>query len=102
MKFKKIKPSAAIAPRRSEAVAGEQASRPPIDEIGIMAMELIDEAPPLAAPTPAFRMRLAPGIHAVSGDEIEIRVDGARIAGGNGVTEFNLWVETWVEIHVLR
>jgi hypothetical protein len=47
-------------------------------------------------------VRFAPGVHAVRGAEVEIYDNGARIAGGYDVVQFNLWVEAWVEIRVLR
>jgi hypothetical protein len=56
---------------------------------------------PEPEPTPgpaSLCLRLAPGLHAVRGAEVEVYDNGSRIAGGNGVVEFNLWVETWVEI----
>lgn len=59
------------------------------------------EPAPTKGPVSLF-LRLAPGIHAVKGAEVEIYDNGSRIAGGNDIVEFNLWVETWVEIRVLR
>lgn len=58
-------------------------------------------AEPARAPVSIF-LRLAPGIHAARGAEVEIYDNGARMAGGNQLVEFNLWTETWVEIRVLR
>ena len=57
---------------------------------------------PAEAPHTIVRMRLAPGLHAVRGTETEIRVDGVCIAGGYELTEFNLWVEAWVDVVILR
>jgi hypothetical protein len=47
-------------------------------------------------------LRLSAGKHAVSAPEAEVHVDGVRIAGGEGIFEFDLFVETWVEIHIIR
>jgi hypothetical protein len=59
--------------------------------------------PDAAEPAPVvLRMRLAPGIHAVTAAEAEIMIDGTRIAGGGGIIEFNLWVEAWVDIRIVR
>lgn len=65
---------------------------------------------PISAPTqpsPAvgfapLRMRIGAGKHAVKATEVEIVVDGSRIAGGNGIVEFDLFAETWVDIRVTR
>jgi hypothetical protein len=43
-------------------------------------------------------LRLVAGRHAVKGSEVEIFVDGYRLTGGNGIVEFNLDAEAWVEI----
>lgn len=59
-----------------------------------------DEVKPVAAGS--FRMRLPAGKFAVSAVEAEVRLDGARIAGGNGTFEFDLPIESWVEIEVIR
>ncbi len=50
----------------------------------------------------SIRLRLSAGRHAVNEKEAEVRVNGARIAGGTGTFEFDLLVETWVDIVVMR
>lgn len=58
-----------------------------------------DEVKPVAG---SFRMRLPAGKYAVGAAEAEIRLGGARIAGGNGSFEFDLHAEAWVDIVVLK
>jgi len=64
----------------------------------------IIETPQPAAPlaTPPLQMRLGAGRYAVKAAEVEIHVDGARLTGGNGIVEFDLAVETWLDIVVIR
>jgi hypothetical protein len=65
---------------------------------------------PIAAETPQLptasaeplRMRLGAGRHAVKAAELEIHVDGIRLTGGYGIVEFDLHVETWVDVVVIR
>jgi hypothetical protein len=63
----------------------------------------IIETPQPASPltTPPLQMRLGPGCYAVKAAEVEIHVDGARLTGGNGIVEFDLAVETWLDIIVI-
>ncbi len=56
-------------------------------------------APPPIAP---LRMRLGTGRYAVKAAEMEIRIDGTRLTGGNGIVEFDLYDETWLDIVVIR
>jgi len=64
----------------------------------------IIETPQPAAPlaTPPLQMRLGPGRYAVKASEVEIHVSGSRLTGGNGIVEFDLSVETWLDIVVIR
>lgn len=59
-----------------------------------------EPSPPVAPG--AFRMRLGAGKYALSAGEAEVHVDGARIAGGNGMFEFDLAIETWVDIKIIK
>lgn len=62
----------------------------------------IDTAATSAPALTKISLRLSAGKHAVRSAEAEAHVDGARIAGDEGVFEFDLFVETWVEIHIIR
>jgi len=53
-------------------------------------------------PVKPLQMRLGAGRYAVKAAEVEIHVDGARLTGGNGIVEFDLSVETWLDIVVIR
>jgi hypothetical protein len=50
----------------------------------------------------SFQMRLSAGKHAVKASEAEVLIDGARVTGGEGTFEFDLFAETWIEVRVLR
>jgi hypothetical protein len=52
--------------------------------------------------TGAFRMRLPAGKYAIGATEAEVHLAGSRIAGGNGMFEFDLAQEAWVDIHIIR
>lgn len=62
----------------------------------------IDTAAAPAANASKISLRLSAGKHAVRAAEAEVHVDGARIAGGEGMFEFDLAVETWIDIVTLR
>lgn len=49
-----------------------------------------------------IRMRLLAGNYAIAATEAEVHIDGSRIAGGNGIFEFDIAQEAWVEIHLIR
>lgn len=53
-------------------------------------------------PVKPLQMRLGAGRYAVKAAEVELHVDGARLTGGNGIVEFDLPVETWLDIIVIR
>jgi hypothetical protein len=61
-----------------------------------------DAAPAHVSGLTKISLRMSAGKHAVRAAEAEVHVDGARIAGGEGVFEFDLFAETWVEIHIVR
>jgi len=48
------------------------------------------------------RIRCPAGNFAIAATEAEVRLDGARIAGGNDRFEFDLAQEAWIEIAVLK
>lgn len=60
-----------------------------------------DPAPASAAPS-TIRLRAPAGNFALAATEAEVRIDGARIAGGNGRFEFDLAQETWLDIVIIR
>jgi len=68
------------------------------------ALPIAAETPQQPAPPPIapLRMRLGAGRCAVKAAEVEIRIDGTRLTGGNGIVEFDLYVETWLDIVVIR
>jgi hypothetical protein len=53
-------------------------------------------------PGTVLRLRAGAGRYAVAAGEAEVRIDGARIAGGAGAFEFDLFSEAWIEIHIIR
>jgi hypothetical protein len=66
--------------------------------------EVLPLEPPIAdvpAAIARLSMRLAAGRHAVKATEVEILIDGMRLTGGNGIVEFDLFAETWVELRVI-
>lgn len=95
-------PDAPTAPgeagnRPTEAIPADEAPKEASDASTGPEMAMVGEGAPVT-----LRMRLSPGLHAVSAGEAEVLSGGARIAGGSGTFEFNLWTETWVDITVLR
>ena len=68
------------------------------------ALPITVETPQRPAPPPIvpLRMRLGAGRYAVKAAEVEIHMDGARLTGGNGIVEFDLYDETWLDIVVIR
>jgi hypothetical protein len=77
--------------------------RQPRPEASTLELPIATESlqPPPPSPGP-LRMRLGPGRHAVKAAEVEIHIDGIRLTGGYGIVEFDLHVETWIDVVVIR
>jgi hypothetical protein len=52
--------------------------------------------------TPLLELRLSAGRHAIKAAELAIYRDGARIAGGYGVVEFDLAAEAWLGVAIIQ
>jgi hypothetical protein len=93
------KPPAAPVGHGKPGKAPFEGAVPVVYDFGGNPLSDLPQASPAAF---TLRMRLSAGIHAVRAAEVEILEGGIRIAGGNGILEFNLWTDSWVDIRVIR